>query len=38
MMKEFKVEKYSVEESFRWAYGWRVVDGKCSPTKRNRWL
>ena len=34
-MKEFKVEKDSVEESYRWAYGWRVVDGKCSPPARN---
>lgn len=35
MMKEFKVEKDSVEESYRWAYGWRVVDGKCSPPAMN---
>ena len=34
-MKEFKVEKDSVEESYRWAYGWRVVDGKWSPPARN---
>ena len=34
-MKEFKVEKDSVEESYRWAYGWRVVDGKCSPPAKN---
>ena len=29
-MEKIKVEKDSVEESYRWAYGWRVVDGKCS--------
>lgn len=34
-MKKIKVEKDSVEESYRWAYGWRVVDGKCSPPARN---
>ena len=34
-MKEFKIEKDSVEESYRWAYGWRVVDGKCSPPAKN---
>ena len=26
-MKEIEVEKGSVEESYRWAQGWRVVDG-----------
>ena len=30
-MEKIKVEKDSVEESYRWAYGWRVADGKCSP-------
>lgn len=34
-MKEFKVEKDSVKESYRWAYDWRVVDGKCSPPAMN---
>lgn len=34
-MKKIDVEKDSVEESYRWAYGWRVVDGKCSPPARN---
>ena len=34
-MEKIKVEKDSVEESYRWAYGWRVVDGKCSPPAKN---
>lgn len=34
-MEKIKVEKDSVDESYRWAYGWRVVDGKCSPPAKN---
>ena len=34
-MEKIKVEKDSVEESYRWACGWRVVDGKCSPPAKN---
>ena len=34
-MEKIKVEKDSVEESYRWAYGWRVVYGKCSPPAKN---
>lgn len=34
-MEKIKVEKDSIEESYRWAYGWRVVDGKCSPPAKN---
>ena len=36
-MKKIKVEKDSVEESYRWAYGWRVVDGKYLAFKEWWW-
>ena len=34
-MKEFKVEKDRVGESYSWVYGWKVKDGKCVPPAKN---